>query len=123
MRHSPSTALEPCHLFLSGAISVRIGRLHYAAADPYGGAVGKLVPSRDHEVHPLKVEGPLSGASGLLPELLHVAHFLWRRPGGDVTRFYRSFKPDVLAAAQELPAPDAGATLTDAFAALDSSRG
>src|SRR5919108_5522532 len=33
------TALEPCHLCLSAAISVRIGSLRYAAADPYGGAV------------------------------------------------------------------------------------
>ena len=51
------TALEPCHLCLSAAISVRIGTLHYAAPDPYGGAVGKLIPSKDHDAHPLKIEG------------------------------------------------------------------
>jgi tRNA(Arg) A34 adenosine deaminase TadA len=113
------TALEPCHLCLSAAISVRIGSLRYAAPDPYGGAVGKLVPSMDHEAHPLKVEGPLSGAPGRLPELLHVAHFLWRVPSGGVTSFYRSNKPDLVAAAQTLPAPDSGATLADAFAALN----
>jgi tRNA(Arg) A34 adenosine deaminase TadA len=114
------TALEPCHLCLSAAISVRIGSLRYAAADPYGGAVGRLIPSRDHELHPLKVEGPLSGAPGHLPELLQVAHFLWRIPGGGVTSFYRSFKPDLVLAAQTLPAPDSSATLADAFAALNS---
>lgn len=114
------TALEPCHLCMSAAISVRIGSLRYASADPYGGAVGRLIPSRDHEAHPLKVEGPLSGAPGRLPELLQVAHFLWRVPGGGVTSFYRSLKPDLVAAAQTLPAPDSGATLTDAFAALNS---
>jgi tRNA(adenine34) deaminase len=38
------TALEPCHLCLSAAISVRIGSLRYAAADAYGGAVGRLIP-------------------------------------------------------------------------------
>jgi tRNA(Arg) A34 adenosine deaminase TadA len=114
------TALEPCHLCLSAAISVRIGTLHYAAPDPYGGAVGKIIPSRDHDAHPVRIEGPLAGAPGRLPELLHVAHFLWRLPGGSVARFYRTSKPDILAAAERLPAPDAGATLVDAFAAIGS---
>lgn len=113
------TALEPCHLCLSAAISVRIGSLWYAAPDPYGGAVGKLIPSKDHEAHPLTVDGPLSGASGRLPELLHVAHFLWRVPSGSVMSFYRSFKPDLVATAQAIPAPDSGGTLTDALAALN----
>ena len=74
------TTLEPCHLCLSAAISVRIGSLRYAAPDPQAGAVGKLVPSRDHEAHPLNVEGPLPGAPGRLAELLHLAHCLWRSP-------------------------------------------
>jgi hypothetical protein len=34
-----------------------------------------------------------------------------------VARFYRTSKPDIVAAAERLPAPDAGATLVDAFAA------
>ncbi len=113
------TALEPCHLFLSAAISVRIGGLRYAAQDPYAGAVGKLVPSADHKSHPrLKIEGPLSGAPGRLPELLHVAHFLWRAPDASVMSFYRSARPDRVAIAQTLPAPDSGATLTEAFACV-----
>jgi tRNA(adenine34) deaminase len=89
------------------------------APDPQAGAVGKLVPSRDHAAHPLNVEGPLSGAPGRLAELLHVAHSLWRSPDGGVASFYRSFRPDLVAAAQTLPALDSGATLADAFAALN----
>jgi tRNA(Arg) A34 adenosine deaminase TadA len=112
------TSLEPCHLCLSATISVRIGTLSYAASEPYAGALGKLVPSADHEAHPLKVDGPLSGAPGRLPELLHLAHCLWRVPSGGVSSFYRSFEPELVAAAQTLPAPDSGASLTDAFAAL-----
>ena len=112
------TSLEPCHLCLSAAISVRIGRLCYAAAEPYAGAVGKLRPSADHEAHPLEVEGPLSGAPGRLPELLHVAHCLRRAPSGGVASFYRRFNPDRVTAAETLPAPDSAATLTDAFTAL-----
>jgi tRNA(Arg) A34 adenosine deaminase TadA len=113
------TSLEPCHLCVSAAISVRIGSLHYAAPDPQAGGVGKLVPSRDHAAHPLNVEGPLRGAPGRLAELLHLAHCLWRSPDGGVASFYRSFRPDLVAAAQTLPALDSGATLTDAFAALN----
>src|SRR5207249_2357687 len=45
------SALEPCHLCLSAAITSRIGCVRYAGADPYGGAVGKLVPSEDHLAH------------------------------------------------------------------------
>ena len=113
------TALEPCHLCLSAAIAVRMGSVRYASRDPFGGAVGKLIPSPDHEAHPLlQVEGPLTGRAGRLPELLHVAHFLWRVPDGNVTTFYRRNAPELVAVAQKLPTPDAGASLDDAFAAL-----
>jgi tRNA(Arg) A34 adenosine deaminase TadA len=105
------TSLEPCHLCLSATIAVRIGTLRYAASEPYAGAVGKLLPSADHEAHPLKVEGPLSGAPGGLPELLRLAHCLLRAPSGGVASFYRSFKPELIADAQTFPAPDSGATL------------
>jgi tRNA(Arg) A34 adenosine deaminase TadA len=72
------TSLEPCHLCASAAIAVRVGRLRYAAPEPYAGAVGKLLPSADHEAHPLRIEGPLTGVAGRLPELLHLAHCLRR---------------------------------------------
>ena len=111
------SALEPCHLCLAAAISVRIGTVRFAAVDPYGGGVGKLVPSPDHRAHPVRVEGPLDGAAGLLPELLHVAHFLWRVPDGGVTTFYRATRPDLVAIAARLPSPTSGATLEEAFSA------
>lgn len=114
------TTLEPCHLCLSAAIAVRIGTVSFAASDRYGGSVGKLLPSEDHRAHPVAVEGPLTGPAGLLPELLHVAHFLWRRPDSNVAAFYRTTWPDLVAAAEAVPTPDAGAELVDAFAALPS---
>lgn len=115
------SALEPCHLCLSAAIAVRVGTVRYAAADPYGGAVGKLVPSADHQAHPLSVDGPLSGAVGRLPELLHVAHFLWRLPSGGVASFYRETRPDLVVAAGRLPPPTRG-QLDQAIAALGFKR-
>src|SRR5207248_10463413 len=111
------TALEPCHLCLSAMYSVRVGNICYAAADPYAGAVGKLLPSADHKAHPVTVEGPLPGAAGLLPELLHVAHFLWRLPDRNIMRVYRARRPEVVAAAANVPSPRSGATLDDAIAA------
>jgi tRNA(Arg) A34 adenosine deaminase TadA len=112
------TTLEPCHLCLSAAISARIGALGYAAPDPYGGAVRKLLPSADHLDHPLVVEGPLEGPPGRLAELLFLAHFLWRMPDGHVVAFYRRTRPELMDAAAALPTPAAGASLADAFAAL-----
>jgi len=109
------TSLEPCHMCLSAAIAVRIGAVHYAASDRYGGAVGKLAPSKDHYAHPLKIEGPLPGDPGRLPELLLVAHYFWRIADGAVARFYRTSQPELAAAAEALPSPGAGATLQDAF--------
>ena len=38
------TTLEPCHLCLSAALSIQMGRLWFAADDPYGGAVGEGPP-------------------------------------------------------------------------------
>ena len=117
------SALEPCHLCLSAAYSTRMAAVRYAAADAYGGAVGKLLPSRDHEMHPVEISGPLPGVAGLLPELLHVAHMLWRVPKGNVVTLYRSTRPRLVEAARHLPPPDSGATLADAYTALAVSSG
>jgi hypothetical protein len=35
-------------------------------------------------------------------------------------RFYRTSRPEILAAAERFPAPDADATLADAFATIGS---
>lgn len=112
------TALEPCHLCLAAATTARLGRLSYAAADPYGGAVGKLLPSEDMRLHPLAVEGPLEGDASLFPELLLVRHMLWRIPGSHVVAFYRRNAPEFLERAATLPAPPEGTTLAAAWAAI-----
>jgi tRNA(adenine34) deaminase len=112
------TLLEPCHMCLGAAHAVRIGTVRYAAADPWGGAAGRLVPSEDHLVHPLVVVGPLEDGWARLGELLLVAHVFWRVPNGNVASFYRRTRPDVVEAAAALPLPGAGATLEDALRAL-----
>jgi tRNA(adenine34) deaminase len=110
------SALEPCHVCLAAAFAARVGRVSFAARDSYGGAVGKLLPSRDQLAHPVSIEGPLEGAAGVLSELLLVAHCLWRRPDGDVVRFYREERPELVEAAATLPAPDQGGTLPRVYA-------
>jgi tRNA(Arg) A34 adenosine deaminase TadA len=112
------TLLEPCHLCLGAAHAVRVAAVKYAASDPWGGAAGRFVPSEDHLVHPLVVEGPLEHDLARLGELLHVAHFLWRVPGGNVTSFYRRTRPELVEAASTLPSPRSGAALEDVLASL-----
>jgi hypothetical protein len=90
----------------------------YAGADPYAGAVGKLVPSVDHTRHPLAVAGPRQDAWGRLAAAAHVAHFLWRIPEGSLVAFYAERHPEVVADARTLPPPDADATLEEALAAI-----
>ena len=112
------SALEPCHLCLSAAFTARVGHVSFACSDAYGGAVGRLLPSRDHAAHPLRIDGPLEGVPGVLPELLLIAHYLWRRPEGDVVRFYAERRPNLIEAAKELPAPTDGAGLPEVYAAV-----
>lgn len=100
--HTLYTALEPCHLCYAAAVTARIGRVLYAARDPWGGAVGLVSPSRDVAAHAVVYEGPLPGPFGLLPEVLHAAHFLWRLPGGNVATLYERELPDVAARAAAL---------------------
>jgi len=114
------STLEPCHLCLSAMYTTRVARVRYAAVDLYAGAVGKLVPSADHQAHPVDVVGPLPGAAGLVPELLHLAHMVWRVPKGNCVALYRRVRPRLFEAARQLPPPDAGASLADAFAAVRS---
>lgn len=114
------TTLEPCHLCLSAALSIQMGRLWFAAHDPYGGAVGKLLPSAAHEAHPaMRIEGPLADAPGRLPELLLLSHYLWRMPNANVVAFYQSRRPHLVEVARTLPAPDSGASLAETFSALN----
>lgn len=113
------TSLEPCHLCLSATLMVRIGSLRYAAAEPYSGAVGKLIRNPALDSRTLEVEGPLPAPEGLVPQLLHLRHALWRAPERDIATFYRSFHPDLVELAQQLPAPDDGASLADAFAVVE----
>jgi tRNA(adenine34) deaminase len=110
--------LEPCHLCFGAAHAVRVGTVRYAASDPWGGAHGRLLAGEDHLAHPLSVEGPLDGELGRLGELLLVAHFLWRVPDSNVSRFYRRTRPDLVEVATAIPPPRSGARLADVAGSL-----
>ncbi|HEV2010140.1 MAG TPA: nucleoside deaminase [Candidatus Limnocylindria bacterium] len=116
------TALEPCHLCLAAATSTRVGAVRYAAADPYGGAVGKLLASEDMRQHPVRIEGPLHGPAGLIPEVLLLRHMLWRVPDGPgMVPLYRRLHPELVDIALRIPAPRDATTLSDAFARIGAA--
>lgn len=127
-RHYPEltlyTALEPCHLCLAAATVARVGAVRYAAADPYAGAVGKLLPSEFMgRQNPLRVEGPLPGPVALLPEVLHLRHMLWRVPDGQgMVPFYRESRSELIDIALRVPVPPQATTLDDAYARIQAAR-
>ena len=61
--------------------------------DAYGGGVGRLLPVRDIERHPVSFEGPTLPQLEPVLELLLVAHHVARRPDGDVVSFFRELRP------------------------------
>lgn len=109
-RHYPEltvyASLEPCHLCLAAATMSRVGGLRYAGADPYAGAVGKLLPNPFLEQYPLRVDGPLPGLAGLFPELLHAR--------SDVAREELELDPLRRQPQRRLPPAGAHATQHDA---------
>jgi tRNA(Arg) A34 adenosine deaminase TadA len=109
--------LEPCHLCVGAAQAVRIGTVLYASPDAWGGAAGRLPDNQDYAWHPIVIEGPLDDGLARFGELLHVAHFLWRVPEGNLAAFYRRTRPDLVAAAECLPPPRTGASLDSALGA------
>jgi tRNA(Arg) A34 adenosine deaminase TadA len=110
--------LEPCYLCLGAAQAVRIGTVRCAAPDAWGGAHGRLQPNEDYIWHEPAVEGPLDHELARLGELLLVAHFLWRAPDSNVSRFFRRTHPELAEAAAKLPPPRSGARLEQALEAL-----
>jgi hypothetical protein len=74
---------------------------------------------------PLAIAGPLDGPLGELGELLHLAHFLWRKPDSHVLAAYRETSPELVALAERLdlmPAARDRATVDDALARLEQAR-
>ena len=67
----------------------------------------------------MKIEGPLADTPGRLSELLHLSHHLWRMPSAHMVAFYQRTRPDLVEVARTLPAPDSGASLAEAFSALN----
>lgn len=117
--HALYTTLEPCALCIGAAIMVMVGSVRYASNDVYAGGSRLQLDNPHTARQPLILEGPLDGVVGDLGELLHVAHFLWRKPDSVVVEAHRERSPrivdiaervDLMAAARE------GATLDDAIA-------
>jgi tRNA(adenine34) deaminase len=116
--HVLYTTLEPCVLCVGAAIMVMVGAVRFASNDVYGGGSHLRLENPHTARQPLVVEGPLDGLVGELGELLHVAHFLWRKPDSIVVEAHRERSPRIVELAERVDLMQAardGATLDDAI--------
>ena len=115
--HAVYTTLEPCALCVGAAMIVGVGAVRFASRDVYAGGSRFTLDNPRAERQPLQVEGPLDGILGDLGELLHVAHFLWRKPDGALIEVHRERSPRIVEIAERIDLVSAardGATLDDA---------
>src|SRR5918992_3525609 len=122
--HVLYTTLEPCALCMGAAVMMLVAEVRFASADRYGGGRDLRLENAHTARRPLVVMGPLEGLTGDLGEILHLAHFVWRRPDGHVLATYRDHSPDLVALAEALDlkrAADEGASLDDAIALVEST--
>jgi tRNA(adenine34) deaminase len=106
--HALVTALEPCPLCIGALAMSTVGTLVYLAADPYGGAVGRLSDTAHTARVQVKTYGPSRDGLSTLISALHVACYLQRNPNGSVVRFHQDRHPDVVDAGSALLAAGAG---------------
>jgi tRNA(Arg) A34 adenosine deaminase TadA len=100
--HVLYTTLEPCALCVGAALMMMVGEVRYASTDHYGGGRELRLENPHTARLPLAVIGPLDGLLGELGELLHIAHFVWRKPDGAVMTVYRERNPDLVQLAEAL---------------------
>jgi tRNA(adenine34) deaminase len=123
--HVLYTTLEPCALCVGAALMVMIGEVRFASRDHYGGGTELRLENPHTSRQPLRLEGPLDGLGGDLGELLHVAHFLWRRPRSHVLAAHRERNPRIVELAEAfdlMTAARDGATLDDAVEVVARAR-
>ena len=124
--HVLYTTLEPCALCMGAALMMMVGEIRFASLDRYGGGKELRLENPHTARLPLVLSDPLDGLLGELGELLHLAHFVWRRPDGHVLAVYREHKAALVELAERLDlksAADAGASLDEAIELVEHARG
>jgi tRNA(Arg) A34 adenosine deaminase TadA len=76
--HTLLTSLEPCLLCVGAALLSTLGRIAYAAADPFGGACSASFDFPDWTRRPPAIEGPLGGWPAALSAALQSAYWQGR---------------------------------------------
>jgi tRNA(adenine34) deaminase len=123
--HTLYTTLEPCALCVGAALMVMIGEVRFASRDHYGGSAGFSLENPHTARLPLALHGPLDGLLGDLGELLHVAHFLWRKPESHVVAAHWERNTGLVELAERIDltaAARAGASFDDAMQLVASAR-
>ena len=96
------TTLEPCAMCAGAVITTTVGRVRFAASDPYAGATRQYAQNPHSARLPPSFEGPMEGPFGLLGAALNLELYLRNHPTGHVVRAYRELAPRVMSAAERL---------------------
>jgi len=94
--HTLVTTTEPCLLCAGAVTMIRVGALHFAAADAVAGAAGAMATGTPYlERIGCRVQGPRPDRLGAFSRLL-VEEQAWRaKPGGLVEQVCRDLHPEV----------------------------
>jgi tRNA(Arg) A34 adenosine deaminase TadA len=120
--HTLLTTTEPCLLCAGAVTMIRVGALHFAAADAVAGSARAITTGTPYLARiGCHVEGPRPDRLGAFARLL-VEEQAWRaKPGGLVEQVCRDRHPEVAAVVEEVLRADAldpAATLDEALDAV-----
>lgn len=113
--HALLTTLEPCGMCHGAAVQATVGRLLYAAPDPYGGTATLSFDTPQLRRRPLALQGPLPDERGALATLLHLAWLVERPSAGHVVALHEQRLPRLTAFAPQFLAATTGRRDDDGF--------
>jgi tRNA(Arg) A34 adenosine deaminase TadA len=109
--HTLVSSLEPCLLCVGATLLSTVGRIAYAAPDPFGGACSASFDFPDWTRRPPAIDGPLGGWPAALSAALQSAYWQGRRDSPSAPEIVVAFGEDARSAGSrlrnlaELPAP------------------
>ena len=123
--HTLLTSFEPCVMCATTILLVGVGRVEYAAADPYFEGLDDWFGALPWAAERLPQRSMLAGPAGAFAHLLHLSWLAFWVPQGPVIDAHRRVSPLLLEAAREVAhadvlkaVADGGGTALDAMTAV-----